>query len=297
MKVIELICCFCKNGFSRPLKDYKYESKKAGPEYKVFCSRDCHSKYNVLELECAFCKKIIKKTVGQLKKIKKNVFCSSNCSALFNNKDRAENGYTTKNKKFKSTCMRCFEEVDITIHCPKESIYCKLCRSKNRQESRIKTAQCINCKEDFLTQEGKYCKKCLPLIWQENGCKAAASLTSQRRSKNEIEMGKLCSSYFVNVDFNKQTFGVWDADILLYDYKLAIHWNGVWHYKELGIEKVSLAQIQNRDKLKYQAIISNGWTNYIIKDLGKANPTKVQQEFSQLLAFLHLPCYTPGYEI
>ena len=45
----------------------------------------------------------------------------------------------------------------------------------------------------------------------------------------------------------------WDADIIIHDYKIAILWNGAWHYKQIS-KNSSLIQIQNRDVIKINEI-------------------------------------------
>jgi hypothetical protein len=57
-----------------------------------------------------------------------------------------------------------------------------------------------------------------------------------RRSKNEIRLFELCESEFQNTTSNDTSIANgWDADILLHDHKIAILWNGPWHYKEMGL--------------------------------------------------------------
>ena len=80
-------------------------------------------------------------------------------------------------------------------------------------------------------------------------------------------------------------FNGWDADIILINYKLAILWNGPWHYQKVT-RNHSLEQVQNRDKIKLNEIINCGFTPYIIKDLSKENSDKVTKEFELLLDFL-----------
>ena len=48
-------------------------------------------------------------------------------------------------------------------------------------------------------------------------------------------------------------FNGWDADIVIEDIKTAVLWNGIWHYKKIT-KKHSVAQVQNRDKIKIDEI-------------------------------------------
>lgn len=101
----------------------------------------------------------------------------------------------------------------------------------------------------------------------------------------------LCEDYFgkERVLHNEPIFNDWDADIILLDYKLAILWNGPWHYKKV-IEGHSLEQVQNRDKIKIAEIEKAGYTAYIINDGANKRMTKQQvyEEFNNLLNSLKL---------
>lgn len=80
-------------------------------------------------------------------------------------------------------------------------------------------------------------------------------------------------------------FDGWDADIILPNEKIAIHWNGLWHYKKLR-ECHSLLQVQSRDRIKYSIIEKHGYTNYVIQDLGRFNRNFVQNKFDELCIFV-----------
>lgn len=118
------------------------------------------------------------------------------------------------------------------------------------------------------------------------GRKSVSIQGDARRSKNEIEFYKLCKAKFVNVDSNEPIFNGWDADIIIHDYKVAVLWNGPWHYKEI-YKNTSLAQIQNRDRIKVSEIKKMGYIPYIIKDMGKTNIDFVKQEFLKFLEFIN----------
>lgn len=114
------------------------------------------------------------------------------------------------------------------------------------------------------------------------GCRSAYIQRIQRRSKHEIYFAALCAQYFDNVLCNEPMFNGWDADIILPDYKLAIHWNGNVHYLPIFGEK-NLHAVQVRDKIKHNAIERNGYKNYIIVDrLTKFNQKFVEEQFAIL---------------
>ena len=104
------------------------------------------------------------------------------------------------------------------------------------------------------------------------------SQSKTRRSKNEIYFAELCKQYFINVLENKALFNGWDADVILENEKIAILWNGKWHYEKIT-KKHSVKQVQNRDKIKIKEIKNLGYEPYIIKDMGKYNRKFVEQQF------------------
>lgn len=131
-------------------------------------------------------------------------------------------------------------------------------------------------------------KECLCIANSSAGKKGGRiSATVQgKRSKNEIMMADLCTAQFSNVKVNLPLFNGWDADIILEDYKVAILWNGPWHYKQIS-KSQSLLQVQTRDKIKQREIYNCGYVPYIIKDTGKYNPKFVKLQFDKLLDFLN----------
>jgi hypothetical protein len=117
----------------------------------------------------------------------------------------------------------------------------------------------------------------------ERGKNSAAS--QQRRSKNEIEFANLCVDKFSEVLLNVPMFNGWDADVIIPTHKIAVLWNGPWHYHKIT-EKHSLEQVQNRDRLKSIAINECNYKEYIIKDMGPHNPAFVVSEFERFLRWI-----------
>lgn len=112
--------------------------------------------------------------------------------------------------------------------------------------------------------------------------------TPKARSKNEILFCNLCEDYFGKDDVlhNVKLFDGWDADIIIDKYKIAILWNGIWHYKKIAPNQ-RFEQIQNRDKLKLKAILKYNYVPYIIQDLGQYDVEKVNIEFEKLINFIN----------
>lgn len=135
------------------------------------------------------------------------------------------------------------------------------------------------CKKKIIQNIKKLClKKCsidfskrdeYKEISKMNGQKGGqiSARNQSKRSKNEIYFSELCIGYFgkENVSTNEIYFDGWDADVIIHYKKLAILWNGAWHYKQIS-KTQSLLQVQTRDNIKIKIIEKFGYTPYTIKD-------------------------------
>ena len=119
----------------------------------------------------------------------------------------------------------------------------------------------------------------------EIGRKSAEIQKETRRSKNEIYFFELCKNHFNNISHNERIFNGWDADVIIEDYKIAVLWNGPWHYKQI-CKNHSVKQVQNRDKIKLNEIKKMGYIPYIIKDDGSENKKFVEEQFNIFLNFI-----------
>lgn len=117
------------------------------------------------------------------------------------------------------------------------------------------------------------------------GRKSVAIQSENRRSKNEIHFADLCKKNFSGVETNKPIFNGWDCDVILADQKVAVMWNGKWHYEKIT-KKHSVSQVQNRDKIKLNEIIKAGYTPYVIKDVGREDKSFVESEFRKFQIFI-----------
>lgn len=95
---------------------------------------------------------------------------------------------------------------------------------------------------------------------------------------------ELCAEKF-NITTNDAIFNGWDADIILNDFKVAVLWNGPWHRKKIT-KKHSVAQVQNRDRIKVNEIVKKGYIPYIIEDDGKYKKKFVDAMFDLFMDFM-----------
>jgi hypothetical protein len=242
----------------------------------------------------------------------KNKYCNTSCQNKHQNILKTEKKYGLY-KDFTISCSRCNNQFIITerekLHPTKDRYFCslscankrvltveiknKISKSLSKNGTNIITKNCKNCYKEFSVIYGKRgqktCSRACNITLRnrvENlaskaGLASVQSQTNIKRSKNEILFFELCKNYFNNILHNKPMFNGWDADIILLDEKIAILWNGKWHYEKIT-QKHSVEQVQNRDKIKVNEILKYGFKPYIIKDMGKYSKKFVNNEFEKL---------------
>lgn len=104
----------------------------------------------------------------------------------------------------------------------------------------------------------------------------------------------MCIDYFgkENIICNQLFFkdnngNLWDADIIITNLKIAVLYNGIFHYKKVYKDQ-KLERMIAKDKLKQKIIINNGYTYYVIKDLKSYNKNFVIEQFN---LFIHKLSY------
>jgi len=262
---------------------------------------------SMMEYKCKFCNE----TFVFEKKQQAGAHVT-NCSMNPNKKIMIEKSLKTKNQIKNEkilNCIKCGKEypINVTEHIfsirdyPKHCSYqCSNSRewddeqkeniSKKLKEYNLlhprellrEKRKCLNCDVVFETEPSspqKYCNhSCSGSIGGRNSKQG-------KRSKNEILFFELCTNEFNDVKSNENIFNGWDADVILNEEKIAVLWNGKWHYEKIT-KNHSLKQVQNRDKIKLKEITKMGYKPYIIKDMGSYNPEFVKQEFEVLKNYL-----------
>lgn len=233
-------------------KDYICTCLKCQKEYTITCTENDYNKGNYKKYCSRSCANSRIITEDHKNKIKLKIL---------ERQDYTVNNYTVN----KSEPTRIF----------KKDRTCKNCGNNISYKS--KSNYCKNCFYKFKTISDETREK-LRLA----GLKSCQVQSETRRSKNEIAFCKLCEKQFKTVKHNEPIFNGWDADIIIEDLKVAILWNGKWHYEKIK-ENHSVEQVQNRDNIKIEEIKKCGYIPYIIKDLGKYNLEKVNSEFKLFL--------------
>jgi hypothetical protein len=238
-------------------------------------------------MNCANCGNPVKKY---------NKFCNMRCSAVYNNKIRKLSGYSIKNISKTIYCCECNCEIVVPLNANINGILCQSCKNAQDSAVYVQSKTCIQCGSQFdikykqnVTHIRRYCADCLAIknsqSGSKGGLKSVGSQSSIRRSKNEIYFADLCKQKFNSVKTNEPIFDGWDADIIIEDLKIAILWNGIWHYKKIK-KSHSVAQVQNRDKIKLEKIKACGYIAYVIQDLGKFDTNFVDVEFEKFCGSL-----------
>ncbi len=257
------------------------------------------------------CKNCNQKDAIKYSKYTSGEYCSKECSRAYSTKSKRSeinrkvsetlsgNGHGALKKEC-STC-RCKFEVEWR---KREQKFCStICQIKGRK-SRINLVvkilkKCPCCEVDFEVENKKdrtFCSRSCSVKFRyrdsefkeklrEYGRKGGLNSVQGKRSKNEIYFAALCEEKFDKVLMNEPIFNGWDADVIVEDFKIAVLWNGKWHYEKIT-ESHSLNQVQNRDKIKIKEITNSGYKPYVIKDMGKEDSEFVKKEFEKFLKYI-----------
>jgi len=182
------------------------------------------------------------------------------------------------------------EKISFTLKSKETKQYkCKVCGKLYKYQKGVSTKSVCSkeCRNYMNTHRNEFLSEDALRKISEGGRKSAKIQGDKRRSKNETYFYDLCKSKFKTVLNNEQMFNGWDADIIIEDYKIAVLWNGIWHYKKIK-EQHSVEQVQNRDKIKINEIKSAGYIPYIIKDTGKFKKSFVELEFYNFLKYFNI---------
>lgn len=200
-------------------------------------------------------------------KSRNSKYCSQSCAATNTNKTRTESGWSLSAE----SRIKIGYGVTKTVISNNETILKDYKNVEiNRETKSLYTPihLCNNCNHYFyrpLTSGKQNCSaECTHDIRSRKARNNPGLGT--KRSKQEIELYSLCCDEFSNVDSNIKLVDGWDADIVLQDEKVAILWNGPWHYKEMNIGNHSLKQVQNRDLIKTKLFLENGWSVEVFED-------------------------------
>ena len=145
---------------------------------------------------------------------------------------------------------------------------------------------CKNCGEP-IKKYNKFCNTRCSAIYNNKIRKL--SNYSVKNINKMIYCSGCGSDMVVPIKTNESIFEGWDADVIIEDLKIAILWNGKWHYEKIT-KKHSVEQVQIRDRIKIDEILKSGFKPYIIKDMGKYDVNFVEKEFKKFLKKFKIIC-------
>lgn len=248
----------------------------------------------------------------------KNKYCNVTCQNKHQNTNKMNKKYG-EFKDFEVSCNTCNTKFIVNerenLHPKKDKYYCsRSCANKRLHNEKTKrkisetltkgpqiNIVCVKCGLELTLPNNrrgqKYCSRSCSIKHRnetEDLCRKAGKVSSKkqsttRRSKNEIYFSELCKETFNTVLTNEPMFNGWDADVIIEDYKIAVLWNGRWHYEKIT-ESHSVEQVKNRDKIKIKEIKNAGYTPYIIKDMGKHDKEFVNKKFHTFLLDMEFSC-------
>jgi len=271
--LLPLKCYHCNNKFyqkkfiiTMTMDAQKNNDKQYSTKCR-FCNQKCfhENQKNKIIMNCITCNKQVYRIPSSIIKLK-NIFCSKSCSAKYNN--------TRRNINRKEINKKISETLKLKNKAKFYTFKCEWCGKENTIEwSKRKKKLCNrSCSSKFINKKYKSGVK---------GGQASAKIQI-RRSKNEIYFAELCEKKFQKVLLNENIFNGWDADVIIEDFKVAVLWNGKWHYEKIT-QKHSIKQVQNRDKIKIKEIKKQGYIPYIIKDMGKYDKDFVELQFKKFI--------------
>lgn len=190
-------------------------------------------------------------------------FCSHSCSAALNNTRRPTMPSETRRK------------IGAAVSNTKRTI------SKTRIK-KLHFGICIICSNEFscIRKKRATCSDACLRIRQQN---LGKELARRRivRSKDEIQLFKLLSQQ-LPCQSNAIIADGWDADISIPTLKIAIFWNGPWHYQQMPLLQHSLLQVQTRDRIKTALFERLGWQVLVFEDRYHSPETAFQEVMSKI---------------
>ena len=207
--------------------------------------------------------------------------------------------YINGKKLLEISCFKCNKTYNQTFDRFQRGYYHSDCTLKiphrlggRKKVNILNPIECPSCKKEFQPTRSsiKMCSMTCSIAFTrtpeyrknaiQNGSKGGkVSATKQsKRSKNEIYYAELCQEYFT-ITTNEPFFDGWDADVIIHEQKIAVLWNGAWHYKQIS-KTQQLTQVQARDRVKTAIINKYGYTPYVIKDMGKYDKQFVEEQFA-----------------
>lgn len=209
---------------------------------------------SLLDIKCGKCGEEYKQNLDNFKRGHYHPFCGRD------NTDKRPQGWIDKKKIYiDKICVQCNKIFQV---------------DKGRDKQFLCSVDCRKLFEKEKAKNGHFKQ-----IGRMGGIVSAK--IQDRRSKNEIYFSELCEHEFEEVLANEGLFEGWDADIIIRSLKIAVMWNGQWHYLKVRSNH-NVDAVHKRDEEKIKAIKRCGYIPYIIVDMGKYDKVFVERQFELL---------------
>lgn len=238
---VKLKCLNCNDDYTLKLKDYKYNLKLGGNN-GAFCNKNCFHQFRVknssFNTQCKECNKPISRYVHE-KNQNDNYFCSSKCSAVYNNRNR--------------------KPILINLKCRTRALKIK---GGSTRYKKTETVKCMNCsseckKSPYQIEHNKY-------IFCSRSCHASygnrtfnkSSRFGVNKSKAETILVNIIKSDFpelIVIENDRKILDGLEIDVLIPSEKIAIELNGPCHYIPIFGEP-ELTKTKNKDIIKKQKL-------------------------------------------
>ena len=247
-----------------PKRTYEYVKNYIEESGDELISEEYTNNKTKLDIKCCYCDEIFKCSYGRYQEGTRHTECENKHLRT----EKYEEMRTPRTDKIIKNC---------------KEIPCQFCNKLFKQKYSKQKVCDIECRKGLEQKKrgtGHYEK-----IGRMGGIKSAK--IQVRRSFNEVYFSELCKKVFNSVITNETIFDGWDCDIVIQDLKIAVSWNGIWHYKQVR-NGHNLEQVQHRDKIKDKIIREKyDYNHYIIKDMGKKNKSFVINEFKFFLEYIN----------
>jgi len=232
-------CDYCGKRHSSIVHYLRQQAQKTGRKvFNKYCSKKCKGLAKTLDKKtCTYCGAEYKPWS------RKQRYCSRGCS----NKDRGKCSKTRRENIRKAIREKVGTSAFFSFDSQK--LYPRICRV---------------CKKLILDE--KHTKTCSHRCAKTLRLKTVRKrgVGRVRRSKAEIQLFNLMSQEY-DCEHNKPIFNGFDADIIIHDLKLAIEWNGPWHYKKM-MASHSFRAVKVKDQKKVKEILKRGYRFLVVKD-------------------------------
>ena len=258
-EVKEGICFECDDNIVTPYRkyfcslacnkrNYRKRKKSGGESPHTLFLNSMKEQREKEEKFCLECKNSISRDNIDYYNWSTKQFCSKSCSVTCSNKNRQHSEKTKK--KIKSKLI-------------------KINRISPYPYSKIFILECRDCNSPFVykRKSKQLCKSCFEEFRKNHFVSMGRKSAKKQviRSSREIELYELLSNNY-DCLHNERIFNGFDADILIPKLKLAILWDGIWHYKQVGKLSYNFKQTQRNDKRRLIEIKKKNWNYIIIKD-------------------------------